>query len=67
MYAKQYWALTSREKPLLLYKIIGCIWHIGIRGVIITTEFSSFVYNAIHGARIGSYWVEKKRFSEGSF
>ena len=43
------------------------MWAVKIQNVRVVNKFKSFVYDAIHGAKIGTYWIGRDRFTENAF
>lgn len=62
--AKDYWQQTVAEREILSYAITGSMWPVFIDKAKVITNFKPFLYDSIHGAKLGQYWVEMKRFSD---
>ena len=43
------------------------MWRVNIQNVRVVNKFKSFIYDAIHRTKIGSYWVSRARFEENAF
>ena len=58
--AKQYWSETVSLQPILNYKVLHCIFLVKIYNVRVVTRFKEFIYDAIHGACLGEFWISKE-------
>ena len=65
--AKDYWEVTKKHKANLTYTTTKSMWPVYIRNVRVIANLRTFIYDAVHGARLGNYWIERKRFPEDSF